>query len=122
MEMEGVETTLDSLSYELKIEEYDTVDEIVLPEEASGAIDLNSEEFSGGSCLWSRGNLLDLVLRCTGAEVRKTEKESGGFGFRFLLPFLEIFTSVLCQHFSLKRLKTKEKNDILLWKMTEKSP
>lgn len=45
MEMEGVETTLDSLSYELKIEEYDTVDEIVLPEEASGAIDLNSEEF-----------------------------------------------------------------------------
>ena len=45
MEMEGVGTTLDSLSYELKIEEYDTVDEIVLPEEASGAIDLNSEEF-----------------------------------------------------------------------------
>lgn len=45
MEMEGVETTLDSLSYELKIEEYDTVDEIVLPEEASGAIDRTRKNF-----------------------------------------------------------------------------
>ena len=41
MDVEGVEAALTSLSYDMTFEEYDTVDEIVLPEEAEGAVDLN---------------------------------------------------------------------------------
>lgn len=41
VDVDGVEAALTSLSYDMIFEEYDTVDEIVLPEEAEGAVDLN---------------------------------------------------------------------------------